>query len=153
MQTLVIYDIPKTKVRNKIANVCKDYGLTRVQWSAFLGDLSQNRREELGQKLRKTLGKAAGDVQIYPICDKDVKLRTHIVSKASGAKSERDDSDVGERRVLKRRAGLSRGSSGKPRVPRPRNSNAREKSSKDRHENPQIGGAGGEVSGDGTAGD
>jgi CRISPR-associated protein, Cas2 family len=44
---LVIYDIPSTKIRNKIAEACMDYGLDRIQWSAFLGDINHNRREEL----------------------------------------------------------------------------------------------------------
>ena len=45
MNTLVIYDITEDKIRNKVAEVCKDYGLTRIQWSAFLGELSNNHRE------------------------------------------------------------------------------------------------------------
>ena len=47
MQTLVIFDIPSNKIRNKIGEACKDYGLSRIQKSSFLGDLNNNRREEL----------------------------------------------------------------------------------------------------------
>lgn len=149
MYTLVIYDIPRTKVRNKIADVCKDYGLTRVQWSAFLGDLSQNRREELGQKLRKTLGKAAGDVQIYPICDKDLKLRTHIVSKGSGDKSD----DNGERKAAKRWPRRSGGSAGNSKAQVRGRFEAEEESGGDFRGDFEEGEIEEEVVGDGTEGD
>ena len=42
MLVWVIYDISEDKVRNKISNICKGYGLYRVQKSAFLGDLNRN---------------------------------------------------------------------------------------------------------------
>ncbi len=80
MQTLVIYDIPDDKIRNKISEACKDYGLTRIQYSAFLGDINYNRRDELRQRLRRTLGKKEGNIQIYPLCDKDIKLKCEIVN-------------------------------------------------------------------------
>ncbi len=80
MQTLVIYDIPDDKIRNKISEACKDYGLTRIQYSAFLGDINHNRRDELRQRLRRTLGKKEGNIQIYPLCDKDIKLKCEIVN-------------------------------------------------------------------------
>ncbi|MCL4423874.1 MAG: CRISPR-associated endonuclease Cas2 [Firmicutes bacterium] len=78
MQTLVIYDIVDDKYRNRVAEACKDYGLGRIQWSAFLGELNTNRRQELAQRLRRTLGRQEGNIQIYPICDKDLRLRTEI---------------------------------------------------------------------------
>lgn len=80
MQTLVIYDIPDDKTRNKISEACKDYGLARIQYSAFLGEINYNRREELRQRLRRTLGKKAGNIQIYPLCDKDIKLKCEIIN-------------------------------------------------------------------------
>ena len=78
MNTLVIYDITEDKIRNKVAEVCKDYGLTRIQWSAFLGELSNNHREELYSKLIKTLKDNAGNIQIFPICSKDILLKKEI---------------------------------------------------------------------------
>jgi len=80
VQTLVIYDIPDDKIRNKIGEACKDYGLTRIQYSAFLGDINHNRREELRQRLRRTLGTKEGNIQIYPLCDKDIKLKSEIIN-------------------------------------------------------------------------
>jgi len=80
MQTLVIFDIPDDKIRNKIGNACKDYGLMRIQYSAFLGEINHNRRDELRQRLRRTLGKKPGNIQIYPLCEKDLRLKTEIIN-------------------------------------------------------------------------
>ena len=80
MQTLVIYDIPDDRIRNKIGEACKDYGLERIQYSAFLGDMNHNRREELRLRLQRTLGKKEGNIQIYPFCDKDLKLKKTIIN-------------------------------------------------------------------------
>jgi len=73
MQTLVIYDVENDRVRNRVAEACKDYGLVRVQKSAFRGDLNTNRREMLFQRLQQTLLRQAGSIHIYVLCDRDVK--------------------------------------------------------------------------------
>jgi len=52
VQTLVVYDIASDKLRHRVAEACKDYGLQRIQWSAFLGDLTHNRRTELALRLQ-----------------------------------------------------------------------------------------------------
>lgn len=44
---LLIYDIPDDRTRYRVSERCKDYGLERIQYSAFAGDLERNRREEL----------------------------------------------------------------------------------------------------------
>ncbi len=43
----VIYDISSNSMRTKISEKCKDYGLERVQKSAFLGELTFNEAEML----------------------------------------------------------------------------------------------------------
>jgi len=73
MHLLVIYDVEHDRTRTKVAEACKDYGLSRVQYSAFQGSLSANRIQELYFRLRTTLGVEAGNILIYPICDKDAK--------------------------------------------------------------------------------
>ena len=75
---ILIYDIPDDKVRYKVSERCKDYGLDRVQYSAFAGDIDRNRREELMLRLRKTLGKKAGNIRLQPVCARDVILAREI---------------------------------------------------------------------------
>lgn len=71
MHCLLIYDIPDDRQRLKIADACLDYGLDRIQYSAFAGDISRNLQEELFMKVTKILGKKAGIIQLIPICQKD----------------------------------------------------------------------------------
>ena len=73
MQVLVIYDVENDRIRFKVANACKDYGLQRIQFSAFRGELSGNRMEELFFRLKKTLGVDKGNIQMYPMCEKDLR--------------------------------------------------------------------------------
>lgn len=47
MNYWIIYDITNDKRRKKISEACKDYGLLRIQKSAFLGSISKNRLEML----------------------------------------------------------------------------------------------------------
>jgi hypothetical protein len=53
LQTLVIYDVEDDWARTRVAEACKDFGLERIQYSCFRGKLSQNKREELYERLRK----------------------------------------------------------------------------------------------------
>ena len=71
MNCLLIYDIPNDRIRTKIADVCLDYGLDRIQWSAFSGDISRNHQESLFLQVQDVLGQEAGNVQLIPICAKD----------------------------------------------------------------------------------
>jgi len=75
MISLIIYDIPSDRLRDKVADICQDYGLERIQYSAFLGEINHNRQEELLLRLRREIGKKAANVQIFPICGKDLRLR------------------------------------------------------------------------------
>jgi CRISPR-associated protein Cas2 len=82
MQCLVIYDIPNDAVRTKLGEICLDYGLLRIQYSSFLGELSYSRQNELLAKLKRWLGKREGNIQMYPLCDKDIKLRKVVLVEA-----------------------------------------------------------------------
>jgi CRISPR-associated protein Cas2 len=78
MKVLLIYDIPDDRVRGKIANLCLDYGLDRIQYSAFQGELHRTHQEELVMKVKKRLGKKPGDVRLIPICEKDWQARLEV---------------------------------------------------------------------------
>jgi CRISPR-associated protein Cas2 len=78
MKCLLIYDIPDDRVRTKVADFCLDYGLDRIQYSAFLGELSANHQEELMLKIEQRLGQAAGRVDLVPICKEDWRRRISL---------------------------------------------------------------------------
>lgn len=78
MHTYVIYDIVEDRIRKKIADVCLDYGLKRIQYSAFLGDINTTRRRGLEAKLAHEFGDAEGKVEVIGVCAKDFNQRTII---------------------------------------------------------------------------
>lgn len=78
MRTLVIYDISDDRIRLAVSELCKNFGLSRIQKSAFLGRLSSSRRKELSSALRRTLGNSEGNIQIFVICEADLALREII---------------------------------------------------------------------------
>jgi CRISPR-associated protein Cas2 len=78
MHCLVVYDISDDGKRAKVADVCLDYGLDRIQYSAFLGVLSANHQDELMLKVKKVLGRKAGNIQLFPLCATDWQGRRVI---------------------------------------------------------------------------
>ena len=88
MKCLLVYDIPDDRVRGRVADVCLDYGLQRIQYSAFFGRLNRNLQEELMMKVQRKLGRKAGDVQLFPICDRD--LEAHLAIHNDGQASQED---------------------------------------------------------------
>lgn len=73
LRTLVIYDIENDRIRLKISDACLDYGLERIQYSAFLGTLNRNKREELFLRLTAILDDNVGKILLQPICQRDMK--------------------------------------------------------------------------------
>lgn len=71
---LVLYDIQIDRIRTRVSETCLDYGLERVQYSAFRGKLSRNKREELWLRLKRTLEDCPGKILLQPICEKDGKI-------------------------------------------------------------------------------
>lgn len=76
---LLVYDIAHDGTRTRISETCRDYGLERIQFSAFLGDLSRNHQIELFRKVRVQLGKRTGKVQLFPLCEKDIRQRLEVI--------------------------------------------------------------------------
>jgi len=75
MQTLVVYDISDDDIRLRVSETCKRFGLARIQRSTFLGYLSSMQGKELTAALRRILGDADGNIQIFVICRADLALR------------------------------------------------------------------------------
>ncbi len=88
MQTLLIYDIPDDRARTKIADVCLDYGLLRIQFSAFLGELSRTHQEELMLHIKRRLGRKPGNVQLFPLDEQSWSRRRVIDQRPKGSQNE-----------------------------------------------------------------
>ena len=82
MRCLLVYDIPDDNTRTRVADICLDYGLDRIQYSSFLGDLERTHQEELMMEVAKRLGKRPGNIQLFPICETDWRQRKVILVEA-----------------------------------------------------------------------
>lgn len=69
----VIYDIVDDKKRGKIAKLCKNKGLYRVQKSVFLGTLNRNQIDELSLQSKEIMDEDEDSVYIFPMCEEDFK--------------------------------------------------------------------------------
>lgn len=76
---LLIYDISNDRLRNKVADLCLDYGLDRIQYSAFWGRLRRTHQEELMMQIEKQVGKKPANIQLVPICEKDWAARLEVM--------------------------------------------------------------------------
>jgi CRISPR-associated protein Cas2 len=84
MQSLLIYDIPDDRARQRVADACLDYGLQRIQYSAFVGDLTRTHQRELFGEIRKRLGRKAGNVQLFPLDEPSWNSRRVIAQEERG---------------------------------------------------------------------
>lgn len=76
MLVWLIYDISDDRIRGRVAQICKGYGLYRVQKSAFLGDLKKNDAESIALECEELIDEA-DSVFVFPMCDdcfKKIKL-------------------------------------------------------------------------------
>jgi CRISPR-associated protein Cas2 len=69
---VLIYDIESDRLRTRASDICLDYGLERIQYSAFFGKLNRNRRQELALKLQSEMGNEAARIRMIPICRDDL---------------------------------------------------------------------------------
>ena len=70
---VLIYDIENDRLRTKVSEICLDYGLERIQFSAFFGKLNRNRRQELALKLAREVENESARIRIVPVCEEDLK--------------------------------------------------------------------------------
>lgn len=77
MRVLLVYDISSDRVRGKVADACMDYGLDRIQYSAFAGDLSRSHQEELFMRIKKLLD-GSGRVWLIPVAETEWTKRLEI---------------------------------------------------------------------------
>lgn len=112
MQCLVVYDIPDDKARTKIADICLDYGLDRIQFSAFLGELARTHQEALMGQVKKALGKKAGHVQLVAVCEKDWRLRIVIKQEGKTESETKVKQGAGQEKQVQSEPGAKRRRSG-----------------------------------------
>ncbi len=85
MRYLLIYDISDDRARTRAADLCLDYGLERIQYSAFWGDLPRTLQEELLLKIRRVLQGKAADVRLIPLCERDLARSKQLTFTEKGA--------------------------------------------------------------------
>ncbi|OPX79672.1 MAG: CRISPR-associated endoribonuclease Cas2 1 [Methanosaeta sp. PtaB.Bin039] len=68
MLVWVIYDISENKIRSRVAKFCKNYGLFRVQKSAFLGDMNRNEADSLALECEQVI-EESDSVYVFPMCE------------------------------------------------------------------------------------
>jgi CRISPR-associated protein Cas2 len=73
VSVVLIYDIEDDRLRTRVSDICLDYGLDRIQFSAFFGKLNRNRRQELALKLARQVEEESARIRIYPICENDLR--------------------------------------------------------------------------------
>jgi CRISPR-associated protein Cas2 len=81
MRCLLIYDISHDGIRAKVADACLDYGLERVQYSAFMGELSWIHQKELLLQIKRRIGKHDANIQLFPLDEKSWTSRRVIDQK------------------------------------------------------------------------
>lgn len=75
---MVIYDITDDNLRSLVAETLKDYGLQRIQYSAFIGHLRRNELNSLIVDLKNLIKDLVENVQLYPVCDTCFKGRIEV---------------------------------------------------------------------------
>ncbi|MDX1993572.1 MAG: CRISPR-associated endonuclease Cas2 [bacterium] len=97
MHLLLVYDIVNDRQRTKVATACLDYGLDRIQYSAFIGSLSRTNQEELMLRIKDIIGDGAACVHLYPIDEKAWQKRLLLekhMDRVLNFQEREDDDDV-----------------------------------------------------------
>ncbi len=69
----VVYDISDDRSRGKVAKLCKEAGIYRVQKSVFLGTIERNRLDELSLAIDEQVDENSDSVYIFPMCRPDFR--------------------------------------------------------------------------------
>jgi CRISPR-associated protein Cas2 len=69
----IIYDIVVDKSRSKVAKLCREAGLYRVQKSVFLGTIEPNRLDELTIQFEDLINEKTDSIYVFPLCQADFK--------------------------------------------------------------------------------
>ena len=74
----MIYDITDDNLRALVAETLKDYGLQRIQYSAFIGGLRRHELNSMLVDLKNLIKDLVENVQLFPMCDTCFKGRQEV---------------------------------------------------------------------------
>lgn len=86
----VMYDIEDDKVRTKVAKLCKQAGLYRVQFSVFLGSVDANKKDTLELQIKEQIDEDKDSVYIFPMSKNELQA-TVLLGKAFDKKMITDE--------------------------------------------------------------
>lgn len=69
----VVYDIVENSIRNKVARICLDIGLYRIQKSVFIGNLDTKERDYLTVMCEKIIDPNVDSIYIFPMDSESFK--------------------------------------------------------------------------------
>jgi len=86
----VMYDIEIDKSRTKVAKLCKQAGLYRVQFSVFLGTIDANQKDTLQLQIEQLINEETDSVYIFPMSKAELQA-TVLLGKAFDKKLVTDE--------------------------------------------------------------
>jgi len=86
----VMYDIEIDKSRTKVAKLCKQAGLYRVQFSVFLGAIDANQKDTLQLQIEQLINEETDSVYIFPMSKAELQT-TVLLGKAFDKKLVTDE--------------------------------------------------------------
>jgi CRISPR-associated protein Cas2 len=86
----VLYDIESDSARTKVAKICKQSGLNRVQYSCFLGTLDAHEKDVMELKIQALIDETRDKVYIFPMSKAELKS-TVLLGQAFDKKMVTDD--------------------------------------------------------------
>ncbi|UBM60792.1 CRISPR-associated endonuclease Cas2 [Marinilongibacter aquaticus] len=69
----ILYDIEKDRQRTRVAKMCKQAGLYRVQFSCFLGTLNKNELDTLNLQIGELIDEEKDKVYIFPMSKNELQ--------------------------------------------------------------------------------
>jgi CRISPR-associated protein Cas2 len=86
----VLYDIQNDKARTKVAKICKQSGLYRVQFSVFLGTVDKNMKDSLQLQIEELINEETDSVYIFPMSKNELQ-ETVLLGQAFDKKMVSDE--------------------------------------------------------------
>lgn len=86
----LLYDIENDKNRTKIAKLCKQAGLYRVQYSCFIGSLDNSQKDTLKLQIQDLIDEDIDKVYIFPMNKAELQ-QTELLGQAFDKKLVSDE--------------------------------------------------------------